>query len=91
MACKDLLIRLREKAIWLWKQGHITWGEYRDAVRTCREGIRKAKAQMKLNLVRDVKNKVNRSEEAGQREHTSCDKQERRTGYNRCGKNQGTQ
>ena len=56
MACKDLLIRLREKVIWLWKQGHITWGEYRDAVRTCREGIRKAKAQMKLNLARDVKN-----------------------------------
>ena len=40
----------------LWKQRHVTWGEYRDAVWTCREGIRKAKAQMELNLVRDVKN-----------------------------------
>jgi len=65
--------------------------EYRGALQIYRDGIRKAKAQMKLNLVRDVKNKVHRSEEAGQREHTSCDKQERRTGYNRCGKNQGTQ
>ena len=38
-----------------WKQEHITCGEYRDAVWTCREGIRKAKAQMELNLVRNFK------------------------------------
>ena len=56
---KDLLVKLREKyrLYQLWKQGRVTWGEYRDAVWTCREGIRKAKAQMELNLVKDVKNK----------------------------------
>ena len=39
-----------------WKQGHVTWKEYRDAVWTCRDGTRKAKAQMELNLARDVNN-----------------------------------
>jgi len=32
-----------------------TWVEYRDAVQTCRYETRKAKAQMELNLVMDVK------------------------------------
>jgi len=36
-----------------WKQGRITWEEYRDAVWTCRDGIRKAKAQMELNSARN--------------------------------------
>jgi len=40
----------------LWKQRHVTWGEYSDAVQTCGEGIRKAKAQAELNFMRDVKN-----------------------------------
>jgi len=39
-----------------WKQGRITWEEYRDAVWTCRDGIRKAKAQMELNSARNVEN-----------------------------------
>ena len=30
--------------------------EYRDTVMICRDGIRKAKMQMELNLARDVKN-----------------------------------
>lgn len=34
----------------------MSWEEYRDAIQTCRDGIRKAKAEMELNLVRDVKN-----------------------------------
>jgi len=35
---KDLLVRWREKKglHQLWKQGHVTWEEYRDAVQTCR-------------------------------------------------------
>ena len=55
---KDLLRVLRGKkgAYKLWKQGHATWEEYRDTVWTCRCGIRKAKAQVELNLMRDVKN-----------------------------------
>ena len=55
---KDLLGMLRAKkgAYKLWKQARVTWEEYRDAVWTCRRGIRKAKAQAELNLARDVKN-----------------------------------
>ena len=55
---KDLLGTLRAKkgAYKLWKQGRVTWEEYRDAVRACRRRMRKAKAQVELNLVRDVKN-----------------------------------
>ncbi|XP_048788476.1 uncharacterized protein LOC125687389 [Lagopus muta] len=55
---KDLLRELRaKKGVYkLWKQGCVTWEEYRDAVRTCRRGIREAKAQTELNLARDVKN-----------------------------------
>ena len=41
-----------------WKQRRITWEEYRDAVQTCRHGIRKAKAEIDLNLLRDVKNNM---------------------------------
>ena len=33
----------------------MSWKEYRAVVRVCRDGIRKAKAQMELNLARDVK------------------------------------
>ena len=47
---------MRKAAYKLWKHGRITWEEYRDAVRTCRRRIRKAKAQVELNLARDVKN-----------------------------------
>jgi len=47
----------RERGANNWKQGHVAWEEYRDAVWMCRDGIRKAKAQMDLNLARDVKNK----------------------------------
>ena len=38
-----------------WKQGCVGWEEYRAVVHVCRDRIRKAKAQMELNLVRDVK------------------------------------
>jgi len=42
---KNLLGKLRAKkgTYRLWKQGCVTWEEYRDAVQTCRHGIRKAK------------------------------------------------
>lgn len=39
-----------------WKQGHVTQRKYRVAIQTCRDRIRKTKAQMELNLVRNVKN-----------------------------------
>ncbi|KAK4811747.1 hypothetical protein QYF61_005315 [Mycteria americana] len=39
-----------------WSQGYTSWGDYRDMAQECGEGIRKAKAQLELNLAREVKN-----------------------------------
>ena len=39
-----------------WKQGCVAWEEYRAVVRMCGDRIRKAKAQMELNLARDARN-----------------------------------
>ena len=44
-----------EKRIYLlWKKGRVTQKEYRE-VKMCREKIRKAKAQLELNLAAGVK------------------------------------
>ncbi|KFV02204.1 hypothetical protein N339_05970, partial [Pterocles gutturalis] len=55
---KDLQLKLKEKREMYrkWKQGYVAWEEYRGVVQMCRDRIRKAKAQMELNLARDVKN-----------------------------------
>ncbi|KAK4825160.1 hypothetical protein QYF61_024549 [Mycteria americana] len=55
---RDMLVKLKSKRELhrQWKQGQVTWEEYRDAARLCRDGVRKAKAQLKLNLARDAKN-----------------------------------
>ncbi|KAK4826654.1 LOW QUALITY PROTEIN: hypothetical protein QYF61_010639 [Mycteria americana] len=55
---KELLAKLKHKkeSYRGWKQGWVTWEEYRNVVRASRDEVRKAKAQMELNLVRDVKN-----------------------------------
>ena len=37
-----------------WKEEQVAWEEYGDAVQMCRDGIRKAKAQMEMQLVKDV-------------------------------------
>ena len=49
--------KLREKKemYMKWKQGFAAWEGYRAVVHVCRDRIRKAKAQMELNLSRDVK------------------------------------
>ncbi|KFW09685.1 hypothetical protein N327_13834, partial [Fulmarus glacialis] len=39
-----------------WNQGHVSWEEYRDTTWICRDGMRKAKAQLELDLARDAKN-----------------------------------
>jgi len=39
-----------------WNQGCVSWEEYKDTVQLNRDGTRKAKAQLELNLVRDEKN-----------------------------------
>ncbi|KFQ50610.1 hypothetical protein N334_03009, partial [Pelecanus crispus] len=55
---RDLLVKLKSKRELhrQWKQGQVSWEEYREAAWWCREGVRKAKAQLELNLARDVKN-----------------------------------
>ena len=39
-----------------WKQGQVSWEEYRDTAQLCRDGVRRAKAWLELNLARDAKN-----------------------------------
>jgi len=53
-----MLVKLRKKRKLhrQWKQGPASWEEYREAARLCRDGVRKAKAQLELNLARDAKN-----------------------------------
>ncbi|KAF1436052.1 hypothetical protein FQV21_0006881, partial [Spheniscus demersus] len=56
----ELLLRLRKKrrVYCLWKKGQATQEEYRVLIRSCREEMRKAKAQLERNLaavVRDNK------------------------------------
>ncbi|KFQ85226.1 hypothetical protein N337_10020, partial [Phoenicopterus ruber ruber] len=55
---RDLLVKLKGKKEMhrQWKQGQVSWEEYRDAAWLCRYGVRKAKAWMELNLARDAKN-----------------------------------
>ncbi|KFQ21233.1 hypothetical protein N331_04258, partial [Merops nubicus] len=54
---RDLLARLKDKMRLHkeWKQGQVSWEEYRDTAQLCRDEVRKAKAQLGLNLVRDAK------------------------------------
>jgi len=55
---QDLLVKLKGKKEMhrQWKQGQVSWEEYTDAPWLCRDGVRKAKARMELNLARDAKN-----------------------------------
>lgn len=39
-----------------WKQEWVDQEEYRDVVQKCRDQIRKAKLQMELNMVKNMKN-----------------------------------
>ncbi|KAK4826878.1 LOW QUALITY PROTEIN: hypothetical protein QYF61_011997 [Mycteria americana] len=38
------------------KQGQVSWEEYRDIAHSVRDGVRKAKVQLELNMARDTKN-----------------------------------
>lgn len=38
----------------------MAWEEYRDTNKMCRNGIRKGKTQLELNLARDAKNNTKR-------------------------------
>lgn len=39
----------------MWKNGMVTWKEYRNGVRGCREEVREAKAHLELNLARTTR------------------------------------
>ncbi|PKU31931.1 hypothetical protein llap_17764 [Limosa lapponica baueri] len=71
---KNLLVKLKCKKEMhrQWNQGHVSWEEYRDTARMCRDGIRKAKAQLELNLASDMKNN-----KKGFFKHKSCKKKAR--------------
>jgi len=58
---KELLVKFRRKkeACRRWKQGQVTWQEYRGTLPACRDEVRKAKAQLELNLSRDIRDKKN--------------------------------
>ena len=57
MDVQEVFLRLQEKKriFLLQKKGWTTQGEYTEVVRMCREKIRKAKAQLELNLAVGVK------------------------------------
>ncbi|KAK4824994.1 hypothetical protein QYF61_022520 [Mycteria americana] len=54
---RELWLELRKKrrVYDLWKKGQATQEDYRDVMRLCREKIRRAKAQLELNLATAVK------------------------------------
>ncbi|GAB0178377.1 mitochondrial enolase superfamily member 1 [Grus japonensis] len=54
---KELLGKVKQKkeAYRGWKQGQVTWEEYRETVRAAREQVRKATALIEISLARDVK------------------------------------
>jgi len=54
---RDLLVKLQSKGELhrQWKQGQASWEERRDTAWLCRDGVRKAKVQLELNLARDAK------------------------------------
>ncbi|KAK4821003.1 hypothetical protein QYF61_010734 [Mycteria americana] len=53
---RDVLVKLKRELHRQWKQGQVTWEEYRNTARLCRDGVRKAKAQLELNLAGNAKN-----------------------------------
>ncbi|KFQ20168.1 hypothetical protein N332_09221, partial [Mesitornis unicolor] len=54
---RDLLAKLKGKMELhrQWKQGQVSWEEYMDVAWVCRDKVRKAKAWLELNMVRDAK------------------------------------
>jgi len=56
---RDQLVKLQGKKELhrKWKQGQVSCEEYRDAAPLCRDGVRRAKEQLELNLARNTKNK----------------------------------
>jgi len=55
---QDLLVKVKSQRELhrQWKQGRVSWQEYRDTARWCGDGVRKANQHLELNLARDAKN-----------------------------------
>jgi len=47
---RDLLFKEQKEMHSRWKQGQVSWEEYSEAARLCRDGIRKSKVQLDLDL-----------------------------------------
>jgi len=54
---QDLLVKLKgnRELHREWKQGQVSWEEYRDVTRFCRDEFRRPKVQLDLNMARDAK------------------------------------
>ena len=55
LKAQEQAVPLSRKIYLLWKKRRATRKEYKEVVKMCREKIRKAKAQLELNLAAGVK------------------------------------
>ncbi len=55
----SVTIQEKKRVYGLWKKGQATQEDYKDVVRLCREKIRRAKAQLELNLATVIKDNKN--------------------------------
>jgi len=68
-----------------WKQGQVSWEEYRDSAWLYGDGIRRAKAQLELSLASNAKNKKKgfyryvRQKRKVKKKHTPLDEQDCQT------------
>ncbi|KAK4828143.1 hypothetical protein QYF61_023959 [Mycteria americana] len=56
---RELWLELRKRVYDLWKKAQATQEDYKGVARLCREKIRRAKAELELNLATAVKDKKN--------------------------------
>lgn len=57
-----------------WKQGEVSWEEYRDIACMCREGVRKAEVWLELNLARGGMLRILRRASIGISARKECQK-----------------
>lgn len=46
---------MKKRIYHLWKEGQVTWEDYKDVTRSCRKKIKRDKAQLELHLATTVK------------------------------------
>ena len=52
---RNIKLKSKKKMHRQWKHGQVLWEEYNEATRLCRDGVRKIKDQLELNLAKDAK------------------------------------